>query len=97
MQILEALVILLGETTKPQRTIAQLIEQEGGKKTTAEERAAIVNEAAGILNINISGNVTACDGSPLRQDGWNATVHWLDRNYPGWRGYPVTYPDGRVG
>ena len=91
MQTLEAL------TRKDSCAIAALVEQEGGKKTTVEERAAIVNEAAGILDINISGNVTACDGSPLRQDGWNATVHWLDRNHPGWRGYPVTYPDGRVG
>jgi len=91
MQTLETL------TKKDRCAIAALIEQKGGKTTTAEERAAIVNEAAEILDINISGNVIACDGSPLRQDGWNATVYWLDRNYPGWRGYPVTYPDGRVG
>jgi len=94
MQTLETLT---RKVPAPQGTIAALIEQRGGKTTTAEERAAIVNEAAEILDINISGNVIACDGSPLRQDGWNATVYWLDRNYPGWRGYPVTYPDGRVG
>jgi len=91
MQTLETL------TRKDSCAIARLIERKRGKRTTADERAAIVNRTAEILGINISGNVIACDGSPLKQDGWNTTVYWLDRNYPGWRGYPVTYPDGRVG
>lgn len=91
MQTLEAL------TKKDRCAISRLIERKRGKRTTADERAAIVNEAAGILDINISGNVIMCDGSLLKQDGWNVTVQWLDRNYPGWRGYPVAYPDGHVG
>ena len=91
MQTLETL------TRKDSCAIAQLIERKRGKRTTADERAAIVNKTAEILGINIFGNVIVCEGLLLRQDGWNVTVYWLDRNHPGWRGYSVTYPDGRVG
>jgi len=94
MQTLEAL------TKKDRCAIARLIERKRGKRTTADERAAIVNKTAETLDIRISGggtNATAYGCSSLNEDGWNNTVQWLDRNYPGWRGYPVTYPDGRVG
>lgn len=29
--------------------------------------------------------------------GWNDAIDVLERDYPGWRGYTITYPDGRVG
>lgn len=28
---------------------------------------------------------------------WNYAIDWLDDFHPGWRGYEVRYPDGRIG
>lgn len=28
---------------------------------------------------------------------WNYAIAWLDDFCPGWRGYEVRYPDGRIG
>jgi len=91
MQTLEAL------TKKDRCAIAALVEQSRaigvvarGNNAGHNERDEVIGNVAKILGASTHAGGTS-------QAGWNAAVRWLDRNYPGWRGYPVTYPDGHVG
>ena len=91
MQTLETL------TKKDSCAIAALVEQSRaigfvtrGNTAGWEARSEVVGNIAKILGASTHAGGTS-------ESGWNDAVRWLDRNYPGWRGYPVTYPDGRVG
>jgi hypothetical protein len=35
-------------------------------------------------------------GDKPSENYWNQTIDYLDHYHPGWRGYEVRYPDGRV-
>ncbi len=57
------------------------------------ERAAIVNQVSQMLGFSL-----ARSGQESNEgQGWNNTLRWLDDNHPGWRGYTVQYPGGRIG
>ena len=91
MQTLETL------TRKDSCAIAALVEQSRaigivarGNTAGWEERSNIVGNVAKILGVSTHAGGTS-------ESGWNDAVRWLDLNHPGWRGYPVHYPNGRVG
>lgn len=60
------------------------------------------NNKPGTLNdeaMQQVGNLIGINLGPGCRDhrSWNDVINYLDRHHPGWRGYSIEYPSGRIG
>lgn len=52
---------------------------------TASKRRQALRKVANLLSDSNNHDIS-----------WNMVIDYLDRHHPGWRGYEVRYPDGRI-